>query len=123
MISNACATMRTAKSFLPLLRPFIIRLLRAGSSMYAHKSHSKENAPVYQTLNNRHLRLLELLLGKTACSVGQVDGMADLNVVRKGDVVNVDAIGLSLGEPFVRPVRENESTHSWVSHLPKSLTS
>ena len=28
MISNACATMRTAMSFLPLLRPFIIRLRR-----------------------------------------------------------------------------------------------
>lgn len=26
MISNACATMRTDKSFLPLLRPFIIKL-------------------------------------------------------------------------------------------------
>ena len=50
------------------------------------------DAPVDQTLKNRHLRLLELLLGKTACSVGQVDGMADLNVVRKGDVVDVDTI-------------------------------
>ena len=29
MISNACATMRTARSFLPLLRPFIIKLKNA----------------------------------------------------------------------------------------------
>lgn len=38
MISNACWTMRTAMIFLPLLRPFIIRLEWA-SAWPKHKDH------------------------------------------------------------------------------------
>ena len=51
-----------------------------------------ESLPVNETLNDGHLRLLELLLGITAGGVGKVDGVADLYVIRKGDIVNVDAV-------------------------------
>ena len=44
--------------------------------------------PVNQSLNDGHLCLLELLLGITSSSVGKVDGVADLNVVGKGDVLH-----------------------------------
>ena len=47
-------------------------------------------APVYQSLNNGHLRLLELLLGVTTSRVGEVDGMADLDVIGEGDVLDFD---------------------------------
>ena len=48
------------------------------------------HAPVDQSLDNRHLRLLELLLRITAGSVGEVDGVADLDVVGEGDVLDFD---------------------------------
>ena len=48
------------------------------------------DTPVDQTLNDGHLRLLELLLGITAGGVGEVDGVADLDVVGEGDVLNLD---------------------------------
>ena len=48
------------------------------------------DAPVDQTLNNRHLRLLELLLGITASGVGEVDGMTSLDVVGQRDVFNLN---------------------------------
>ena len=44
--------------------------------------------PVNQSLNDGHLRLLELLLRVTASGVGEVDGMADLDVVGEGDVLD-----------------------------------
>ena len=47
-------------------------------------------APVYQSLNDRHMCLLELLLGVTAGSVWKVDSMADLDVVGEGDVLDLD---------------------------------
>ena len=94
MISNACATMRTARSFLPLLRPFIIMLL---SQWHAARTVSTSpyrkqivSAPVNQPLDNGHLSLLELLLGVTAGSVWKVDGMADLDVVGEGDVLDLN---------------------------------
>ena len=90
MISNACATMRTARSFLPLLRPFIIKLFRSSISHLLFPSSSSGNAPVDQSLDNGHLGLLELLLGVTTSGVGEVDSMADLNVVGKGDVLDLD---------------------------------
>ena len=88
MISNACATMRTVKSFLPLLRPFIIKLQFVGNGYTRFDGRSTENAPVDQSLNNGHLGLLELLLGVTTGGVGEVDSMTDLDVVREGDVVD-----------------------------------
>ena len=51
-----------------------------------------QNAPVNQALNDGHLRLLELLLRVTASRVGEVDGMADLDVVREGDVLDLDTV-------------------------------
>ena len=48
--------------------------------------------PVDQPLNDGHLRLLELLLGVTASSVGEVYRMTDLNVVREGDVLDFDTV-------------------------------
>lgn len=92
MISNACATIRTAMSFFPLLRPFIIKLTPSERS---HEHHIRPflcltNAPVDQALNNGHLSLLELLLGITTSGVGEIYGMADLDVVGKGDVLHLD---------------------------------
>ena len=48
------------------------------------------NAPVDQSLDNGHLSLLELLLSVTASSVGEVDGMADLDVIGQGDILNLN---------------------------------
>ena len=48
------------------------------------------NEPVNQPLNDGHLRLLELLLGITARGVGEVDRVADLNVVGQGDVFDLN---------------------------------
>jgi hypothetical protein len=88
MISNACATMRTAISFLPLLRPFIIKL--EPNIQHLRPRESTFSAPVNQSLDDGHLCLLELLLGITASSVGQVDSMTDLDVVREGNVLHFD---------------------------------
>ena len=51
-----------------------------------------KDTPVNQSLNDRHLRLLELLLSITAGGVGEVDGVADLDVVSEGDVLDLDTI-------------------------------
>jgi hypothetical protein len=48
--------------------------------------------PVDQSLNNGHLSLLELLLGITSSGVRQVDSVADLYVIREGDVLHFDTI-------------------------------
>ena len=48
------------------------------------------NAPVNKSLNNGHLSLFELLLGISASSVGEVDGMADLDVIGQGDILNLN---------------------------------
>lgn len=48
------------------------------------------NTPVDETLDNGHLRLLKLLLSITAGGVGDEDGMADLDVVREGDVLHLN---------------------------------
>lgn len=47
-------------------------------------------APINQSLNNGHLRLLELLFGITAGGMGNVDGMADLDVVGQRDVLHLN---------------------------------
>ena len=52
----------------------------------------ERNAPVNQALNDGHLRLLELLLRVTASGVGEVDGMADLDVVGQGDVLDLNTV-------------------------------
>ncbi len=93
MISNACATMRQDKSFLPLLRPFIIKLyIHPHLFVLARVNRRVTNAPVNQSLNDRHLRLLELLLSITASGVGEVDGVANLNVGGEGDVLDLNAM-------------------------------
>ena len=53
-----------------------------GIRTCSRKSNSR-SVPVNQSLDDRHLRLLELLLGITAGGVGKVDGVADLDVIRK----------------------------------------
>jgi hypothetical protein len=55
--------------------------------------HAKggNSVPVHQSLNNGHLRLLELLFGVTTSRVGQVNGMADLDVIRQRNVFYLDA--------------------------------
>ena len=82
------------------------------------------NAPVDQSLDNGHLSLLELLLGVTTGSVWKVDGMADLDVVGEGDVLDFDTfvgpIDISSRRRHTEP---DSDTHSWVSHLPNSFTS
>ena len=47
-------------------------------------------APVNQSLDDRHLRLLELLFGVTTSRVRKIDRMADLDVVREGDILHLD---------------------------------
>jgi hypothetical protein len=53
-------------------------------------SPDTDTAPVYQSLDDGHLRLFELLLGVTAGGVGEVDSIARLDVVRQGDVFYFD---------------------------------
>jgi len=77
--------MRTVRSFLPLLRPFIIKLEGEILMRQIREAYS-EHLPVNQTLDDRHLCLLELLLGISAGSVRQVNGMANLDVISKGDI-------------------------------------
>jgi hypothetical protein len=80
MISNACATMRTARSFFPLFRPFIIRLKVHGHGQ-CNLRHDIINLPVHEPFNYGHLSLLELFFGVSASGMGKVNGMADLNVI------------------------------------------
>jgi hypothetical protein len=89
MISNACATMRTAKSFLPLLRPFIIRLREY--TVNSKKLLAYFYLPIDEPFHNRHLCLLELLLGITASGMGEVNSVANLDVVSQGNVFNLNA--------------------------------
>ena len=58
------------------------------------------NAPVNKTLDDRHLRLLELLLRVTASSVREVDGVADLDVVRQRDILNLNTIPVPIPIPY-----------------------
>lgn len=46
---------------------------------------------VDETLDNGHAALGELLLGVTASSVGNVDGMVDVDVVGERDVLDLNA--------------------------------
>ena len=93
MISKAWATIRRARSFLPLLRPFIMRLIRNGTQLTRLSSWHVVCGPipVYQSLNNRHLGFLELFLGITASGVREVNGMVDLDVVVEGNVFYFDS--------------------------------
>ena len=50
------------------------------------------NVRVDETFDNGHLGLFELLLGVTASGVGEVDCVADLDVVREGDIFNLDTV-------------------------------
>ena len=92
MISKAWATMRTAKSFLPLLRPFIIKLIDHIDIGLDASLTLRQDAPVNQSLNNGHLCLLELLLGITTSGVGKVDSVTDLDVVGQRDVLDLDTV-------------------------------
>lgn len=53
--------------------------------------NKNEDEPVDETLNDGHLSLLELLLGVSASGVGDVDGMAGLDVIGQGDILDFDA--------------------------------
>jgi hypothetical protein len=46
--------------------------------------------PVHETLDNRHLGLLKLPLRVTASSVWEVDGMANLDVIGEGDILDLN---------------------------------
>ena len=48
--------------------------------------------PVHQALDDRHLSLLELLLGKTASSVRKVNGVTDLNVICERDILHLNTV-------------------------------
>lgn len=74
--------------------------------------------PVYQALDDRHLSLLELLLGKTASSVRKVNSVTDLNVICERDVLHLNTVNYQISALHFPCL-----THSWVSHFPKSLTS
>jgi hypothetical protein len=65
---------------------------QSWSIQYSEPTKGGQCAPVNQSLDNRHLRLLELLLGITSSGVRQVDSMADLDVIRQGDVFHFDTI-------------------------------
>lgn len=78
--------MRTANSFLPLLRPFIIKLVNVNANANTISDlvpflMQGIDTPVHKTFDDGHLRLLELLLCITTRSVGKVDGVADLDVI------------------------------------------
>jgi hypothetical protein len=77
-------------------------------------------APVDEALDDRHLRLLELTLRVAAGGVREVDGMADLDVVRERDVLDLDAARARRSAPAGCG---RGGTHSWVSHFPNSFTS
>ena len=93
MISKAWATIRRARSFFPLLRPFIMRLItnRTGLTRLPSWRGFCGPVPVHQSLDNGHLGLLELLLGVTTSGVGEVDGMMYLYVVVEGDILYFDS--------------------------------
>lgn len=48
------------------------------------------NVPVDETLDDGHLSLAELLVGVTAGSVGEEDGVANLDVVSQGDILDLN---------------------------------
>ena len=89
MISKAWATIRRARSFLPLLRPFIMRLAEDEDNKHNYL-RGMVSIPVNQSFDNRHLSLLKLLFGVTAGGVGEVDGMMDLDVVVERDIFYFD---------------------------------
>lgn len=87
--------MRTAKSFLPLLRPFIIRLVDATKSNTPQifpVMLRRIGVPVNETLDDGHLCLLELLLCITTRCVGEVNCVADLDVICQRYVLDLDAV-------------------------------
>jgi len=81
--------MRTARSFFPLLRPFIIKLFNM-SILPIYRSGRQNSAPVDETLNNGHLSLLELFFGVATSGVGKVDGMSDLDVIGEGNIFHLN---------------------------------
>lgn len=97
---------------MPLLRPFIMRLITNGTQLTRLPSWYGfcKPAPVYQSLDDGHLGLLELLLGITTSSVRKVDGVVDLNVVMEGDVFYFDS------ETRVSAVRRNQSNFAGHTH-------
>jgi hypothetical protein len=120
MISNACATMRTARSFLPLLRPFIIKLKNA------HIQHGPtirqcHTQPVYKAFNDGHLSLLELLFSVSTGGMGKINSMTDLDVVCQRNVLDFDAATRNSKSLLV--TETGNGTYSCVSHFPNNLTS
>lgn len=57
------------------------------------RREGENHSRVDETLDDRHASLGELLLGITAGSVGNVDGVVDVDVVGEGDVLHLDTAG------------------------------
>jgi hypothetical protein len=60
-------------------------------SAYIYIYIAERDTPVHQSLNNGHLCLLELLLGVTTGGVGDINSMADLDIIRQRDILHFDA--------------------------------
>ena len=76
---------------------------------------------VDETLDDGHLRLLELLLCVPPGRVREIDSVPDLDIVDQGHVLDLNAV------PSVSVIDESDEvyaswrTHSADSHLPKSF--
>jgi hypothetical protein len=57
----------------------------------------EDHSRVDETLDDRHASLGELLLGITAGSVRDVDGVVDVDVVGEGDVLHLDTVASQRG--------------------------
>lgn len=62
------------------------------STAFVQEGINSGHLRVDQSLDNGHLALGELLLGVTTSGVGNVDGMLNVDVVNKGDVLDLNAI-------------------------------
>jgi hypothetical protein len=76
------------------------------------------SSPVNETLDDRHLSFLELFLGITTSGVGEVYGVADLDIILERDILDLETDNMSTSRRIPAAL-----AYSWVSHLPKSLIS
>lgn len=68
-----------------------------------HRSPRRGDSRVNESLDNGHSALGELLLGVSTGSVGNVDGVVDVDIVLEGDVLDLDAGVLSALTLMVLP--------------------
>jgi len=73
--------------------------MRTASSFFSVVTALHHQA-VDQSLDDRHLSLLELLLGITASGVGEVNGVADLNVICEGDILHLNILSIPFSKKF-----------------------